>query len=257
MSPIVLLHGFTGAPQSWSRVVKRLPPHVRVYSPSMYGHRGHPEKYASTFLDEVDRLIAWIRDEVGEASHLCGYSLGGRLGLGMLARESSLFLSATILSAHPGLESAEARESRVQQDERWAMLLEQQGIEAFINEWERQPLFASQNKVDRAHIFEQREVRRAHRAVALAQSLRCLGLGQMPFFRKELRSVTLPVRIVVGELDETFVVVGRQLLSLLPYATLDVLGASGHNLLLECPQSVADAIRMSMEAIPGHAESSF
>ena len=99
---LVLVHGFTGSPTSWEAVVARLPSDWTVIAPALVGHRGGPVGDPGRgFEAEVDRLAEWVRARTSEPSHLVGYSLGARLGLGMLVRHPAQFARATLIGTNP------------------------------------------------------------------------------------------------------------------------------------------------------------
>ncbi|MEO0326907.1 MAG: alpha/beta fold hydrolase, partial [Myxococcota bacterium] len=54
---LLLLHGFTGGPESWDRVRQALPRDLRVAAPALLGHGpGGGDVSAEDFDAEVDRL---------------------------------------------------------------------------------------------------------------------------------------------------------------------------------------------------------
>jgi 2-succinyl-6-hydroxy-2,4-cyclohexadiene-1-carboxylate synthase len=238
----VLLHGFTGSPASFDGVVEALPATVRVLRPTLLGH-GPSGSGAGSFEGEVDRLAAQVGESGLRRPVLCGYSLGGRLALALLARHPSLFARAVIVAGHSGLTDPTERASRIEGDERWATLLEQEGIAAFVDAWERQSLFATQAELPEAVQKRQREMRLAHDPSGLARALRVLGLGRMPDLRGGLRKVTVPVTLVVGEADSKFRALARSLADgVFGGAEVRLVPGSGHNVVLEAPRAVARAI---------------
>jgi 2-succinyl-6-hydroxy-2,4-cyclohexadiene-1-carboxylate synthase len=235
---LVLLHGFTGSPASFDELAARLAarrPGLAVLRPALLGHGAAADGRASRFEQEVDRLARSVSAARMSGAHLCGYSLGARLALGLLARHAHLFGGATLIGVHPGLAEARERALRVGSDERWCERLEARGVSAFIDAWEAQPLFATQQRLTSRRAEQQRRVRAGHRAQGLARSLRVLGLGQMPDYRGVLRMLALPVQLVVGALDAKFGALARGLVARAPHVRLEVVPGVGHNVLLEAP----------------------
>lgn len=222
----LLLHGFTGSPESLAGL--RVP--KGSVSPLLGGHLGSP--VLGGFWDEVERLATHAQDCQG----LFGYSLGGRFALGMLARHPTRFAHAVIVSASPGLQTDAERDARRDGDRRFIALLRERGIAAFVAAWEKLPLWSSQGDLADAVRSAQREQRLRHDPEGLAQSLLRHGLAEMPDLRPQLAAVTSRVDVLVGERDEKFVTLGRELAALLPQATLTVAAGAGHNLLLERPE---------------------
>lgn len=240
---ILCLHGFTGAPASWDEVRGFLPPEIDVEAPALLGHDDGTLRTAS-FEDEVDRLAAGLRRRGGDGWHVAGYSQGGRLAVGLLVRHRDLFSKATLIGASPGLRSEEERVRRRRQDDGLAERLETEGLESFLAYWEALPLFASQRGLSEERLAEQRAIRRRHRASDLARALRTLGLGGMPSYWDDLSTLELPVRLLVGELDGKFRAIASEMASLLPRAMVEVVSGAGHNVLLEAPERVAEALKV-------------
>ncbi len=229
----LLLHGFTGTAQS----LVELDAAAGSVTPTLGGHLG--TAVVGGFWDEVERLAALGRDCAG----LFGYSLGGRLALGVLARYPERFAHAVIVSAHPGLTTEDERAKRREGDARFVDVLTERGLTAFVDIWQALPLWASQGDLPVAVKAAQREQRLRHDATGLAQSLIHHGLGEMPDLRAELRKVRSSVELVVGERDAKFAALGHELCGLIPGARLTVAAAAGHNLLLERPQLLAGLLQ--------------
>src|SRR6185295_18216718 len=135
------------------------------------------------------------------------------------------------IGVHPGLGDLGERAARVGSDERWCQRLRVGGLDAFLDAWEAQPLFATQRALPPRAIAEQRRVRGSHSAEGLERALRVLGLGNMPDYRGVLRVVPFPVRLLVGERDAKFSALARGLVEGAPRTRLDVVRGVGHNLL--------------------------
>ena len=246
MSALVLLHGFTGHPASFQKLLAQLPLTTRALCPVLLGHDGASGApgdqeglaAATDFTAEVDRIAAQIRAAHLGPAHLVGYSLGARVALGLLVRHRELFQRATLLSVHPGLQSAGERQDRVAADERWAALLSEHGLAAFLKQWEQQPLFQTQAQLPAETRAAQDAVRWRHDSRGLAQALRVLGLGRMPDYWPELGRLQLPVQLGVGALDAKFAALADRAQALLPDAEVVRIAGVGHNLLLEAPEAV-------------------
>ena len=211
MSSMILLHGFTGAPDSWQQVRGNLPETLHLETPALVGHGGgpHPDQVAD-FAAEVERLHA-VAEHCSSPRHLVGYSLGARLALALLVLDQHLFARATLIGAHPGLESESERTERRQQDERWCRLLEQGDLGSFVAEWQAQPLFATQQRLPPDRLDEQRRLRLQHQPRSLCGSLRRLGLAAMPCYRDALPAITIPVQLVFGDLDTKFAILAAEM----------------------------------------------
>lgn len=235
--PLALLHGFSGSPESWDRIRAALDPKAEVVAPALVGHGSPNDAEVTLFETEVDRIAALLARR-GSAFHLVGYSLGGRIALGLLVRHEKLFARATLIGAQPGLESEEERAGRRRADEHLCQILEELGIETFVTKWESIPLFASQKRLPPEVLEEQRAARLRRDPNALARSLRSTGLGTMPSYWESLPSIRVPVCLVAGSLDEKFTAIARRMAGCLPNAELEIVPGVGHNVALEDPAAV-------------------
>lgn len=240
MIPVVAIHGFMGAPSSWDGVVEASSA-TEWLRLSPWGHTGPLERDIDGFDGEVGRLLSAL--DPGRRYLLAGYSLGGRLALGMLARAPERFSGAVLIGAHPGLEGDAERRERRELDTERAARLRRDGLTAFVQHWESLPLFATQRALPRDVLAEQRRVRLAHDAEGLAGCLERLGLGVMPSWWEALGQLSISVHWLVGARDARFVALAREAAMRSPelQRVREVEGA-GHNLLLERPTAVASAI---------------
>ena len=229
----LLLHGFTGAASAWSAIAPRLD--SPIVCPALAGHLGGPTP--ESFEHEVDRLVRLAPARC----HIVGYSLGARLALGAVIRHPNRFARATLIGVNPGLHDAE-RPARIAADLQWALHLRTDGVEAFVDAWERLPLFETQRNLPDEARDRQRRTRFENDAEGLALVLERLGLGTMPDYREASASVSIRVDIVAGEHDERFLGLAVDLAGVLPDATVHVVRGAGHNVLLERPDALLELI---------------
>lgn len=241
----VLLHGFAGGPASWQRVVRGFASGWEAHALELAGHGATPIGAVRGFEDEVDRLAARI-DAIAAPRLLVGYSLGGRLALGLLAHAASSFAGALLIGAHGGLsegpEGLAEREARRASDGAWAARIERDGVVEFERAWSALPLFASQARLPESVLGAQREQRRAHRAPDLAAAMRALSLSGMPDYSVRLAAVEVPVLLMAGALDGKFREQAERLAHGLRRGRCVVVEGAGHNVPLEDPEAVVRAI---------------
>jgi len=247
---LILLHGFTGSAASFDELLPQLAElgaRARILRPRLLGHGANPGPRVLRFEHEVDRLAAEIRRAGFSGAHLCGYSLGARLGLGLLARHAALFSSATLIGVHPGLSDSGERAARIGSDERWCELLSRQGMLGFLRAWEAQPLFETQRELSGPQRERQRQIRQSHSADGLMRALRVLGLGQMPDYRGVLPALGLRVRLLVGSRDSKFESLAQGLTAASGRIELLRVEGAGHNLPLEAPAQLARVLTQALE----------
>lgn len=255
---VAFVHGFAGARAAWDETIRALPKSVQPIPLAVAGHEA-PAQLAASFAGEVDRLAGEVArraaDPTGRPSVIVvGYSLGGRLTLGMAVRHPGLLRRAVLVGASAGLEDAEERRRRRASDEEWARRLERDGLGAFLDAWESQPLFASQKRLPEERRLLQRRLRAGLEAVELAQAMRTLSLGAMPSYWGELPGLDLPVDLVVGEHDAKFIAVAQRMAALLPAATLHVVPGAGHNVVLEAPRALSRIVERAVLEAAGRRE---
>jgi 2-succinyl-6-hydroxy-2,4-cyclohexadiene-1-carboxylate synthase len=230
----LLLHGFTGSCQDWSGWPRGTP----AIAIDLPGHGRSPDPVGG-FEIEVRRLLDALP---GEIDCLAGYSLGGRIVLGLIRVAPERFRRAVVISAHLGLADPSERRERRRQDGGWAGLLREQGIVAFVDAWERQPLFAAQAALAVDVVLRQRRCRLSHRPEGLAQALESFGLGDMPEMSGAVSRWPGELDWIVGERDQKFSAIARELRRLRGGTRLHLIPGVGHNPLLEAPAALYGSI---------------
>jgi 2-succinyl-6-hydroxy-2,4-cyclohexadiene-1-carboxylate synthase len=236
MSTLCLLHGFAGQPSMWDALMAELG--EPALCPLLPGHGAQPLCPEGGFFDAVDALAAEIPSPV----RLVGYSLGARLALGLLSRHAERVVSALLVAVHPGLEDESARRERMRWDDDQAALLEDSGVVAFVDGWERLPLFASQAALPDEVLRKQRRERLGHRVEGLAWAMRTLGLGRMPSLWSELPRLGRRLRLVTGARDAKFSAMAERIVASAAGAEHRVIEGAGHNPALEQPALLARVI---------------
>jgi len=237
---VVLLHGFGGTHRAWDGVVARLD--QERYLPRALDLPGHGDAAEAerpiTFASCVEHVLA----RSPERSVLGGYSLGGRIALHVALAAPERVSRLVLVSTTAGIEDASDRAERSASDHRLADELEHggwAGFDSFIERWRTQPLFA-----DEPHEVGvlAREDQRRNRPDALAAVLRGVGTGEMNPLWEMLPKLTMPVTVLVGDLDAKFQALGKRMVEMLSDGEL-VIAHGGHGLRLENPAAVADALQ--------------
>lgn len=246
MATWLCLHGFTGSRECF-RALAAGARDTTLLSPLLTGHGSPPAAWATSFEAEVERLEHWLTERQRGPTYLLGYSLGARLALGLLVAQPDRFAGAVLVGANPGLRSPGERGERKLADGQLRKLLLADGLEAFVDHWERLPLFETQRALDPATLAEQRRARLSHTATGLAHALAVLGLADMPDYWPELARLDLPVTLVVGAHDAKFRRLGEAMLQLFPRARLEFAPRAGHNVVLESPEWLAELMQRQTE----------
>lgn len=242
--PVLVLHGFTGDAESMESVADGLDAH-RVIRLELVGHGGSdaPDALESYSMAACVRHVLGAADALAlERPHLLGYSMGGRAALVAAAARPQRFASLVLVGATAGISDPTLRSERVAADRALAQRILQEGLEPFVDAWMALPLFASQARLGEAALARARRQRLRNRAHGLANSLIGMGAGAQPPLFDTLCDVTLPTLLVVGDEDEKFKAIAKQLATRLPNASISVLAEAGHAAHLEAPAEFARVV---------------
>lgn len=243
---LMMLHGFTGSGRSLDVVARPLARDFATIVPDLPGHGRSIDTPAAdgyAFDRSVARLVATL-DNAGRArAHWLGYSMGARLALACAARFPQRVRSLVLVGGRAGIANADERLARQRCDAALAERLEMQGIDAFVDTWLSQPIFATQRRLGVEFMAGQRRERLANDPRELAASLRAHGPGAQPPLFDELERVDVPVLLVVGALDLPFVGHARELARRLPDAEICEVAGAGHAVHLEQPAAFIAAVR--------------
>ena len=245
-TPLVLLHGFTGSAASWSSLSRDLARHHRVIAIDIIGHGSssapaEPSRYA---FEQALRDLAEVTAQLGiDRAAWLGYSMGGRLALGMGVNHRDRVSALILESATAGIQDAHERQQRMEADLALARRIEEAGVETFVDEWERLPIWESQHTLPHEVLRAQRDIRLGNRAIGLANSLRGMGQGAQPSFWDRLNEIEAPVLLIAGALDRKFVGIAGQMGVRIADATLSVVPEVGHAVHLERPREFLEDVR--------------
>lgn len=262
--PLILLHGFAQSAASWDAVAPALAEAAKrpVYALDLVGH-GRSERpddpRAYRLGAQADALLAFARVlsvDAGRPPAVLGYSMGGRVALAAAARDprafavgaSALVLDAAGLGPAPRAE----REAAAERDAANAARVRAEGVPAFMDAWERLPLFATQCDLPpdvRAHV---RAGRVANDVEALARTFEYAGQHVMPdrddvsAAFKALHAHDVPVLYVAGGRDAKYCALAASAAK--EGATACIVPGAGHNVHLEAPAVFAREVAAFLSA---------
>jgi 2-succinyl-6-hydroxy-2,4-cyclohexadiene-1-carboxylate synthase len=250
---LVLLHGFTGSALGWGGLLDDFAvAGLRVIALDLHGHGrsdapSDARRYAMEHCQvDIIAALGQLGVRSGEAI-LLGYSMGGRIAL--YCAFAGYFRALILESASPGIEDEQERERRRLSDMALAESIEREGVAAFVERWERLPLFASQYNLPASKRAALREQRLNNRAEGLANSLRGVGTGVQPALHSRLPTLDTPVLLIAGDLDKKFCEIARQMAQLLPHAQLRIVAGAGHTVHLEQPATFVDLVHGFFECV--------
>jgi 2-succinyl-6-hydroxy-2,4-cyclohexadiene-1-carboxylate synthase len=142
-----------------------------------------------------------------------------------------------LIGATPGLADDAERRARRTADNALADHIEKVGVDAFIDEWLTNPLFAGLTKQT-----AQRADRLRNTAAGLSSSLRLAGTGAQEPLWSRLADIECPVLLIVGATDHKFRTTAENMADLLPDATVSVIDGAGHSAHLEQPDATVQVL---------------
>lgn len=239
--PVVFLHGFLSDGRSWDDVAGRLlaaspqPLHVMAFDLPGHGAAADLRLPGDAWTALCDLATQTIQALHTEQPIIIGYSLGGRIAAQWLSRGALAARHLVVESAHPGIDDPAQRLARLDLDAQRAADLLRAGTAAFVAQWEKLPLFASQVLVDSRILKNQAELRNCQDAAGLAYSLVAFGAGSIEPLCA--RSLALPVTVMAGGADTDAVARLPQWRRACTTLTTHVFPDVGHNIHLENPKA--------------------
>src|SRR3954469_1684510 len=243
---LVVLHGFAGSSASCAPLILELTGLRRVIAIDIIGHGASsaPEDPSHYVFEQALHDLAEVTAQLGIArAAWLGYSMGGRLALGMAVDHPERVSSLILESATAGIQHEKERLQRMEADQELATRIEEVGTEAFVQEWERLPIWESQRALPAEVLRFQRVIRLRNRAIGLANSLRGMGQGAQPSYWDRLDEIDVPVLLIPGALDRKFVGIAGQMGIRIANAELAVVPDAGHAVHLERPGDFLEIVR--------------
>jgi 2-succinyl-6-hydroxy-2,4-cyclohexadiene-1-carboxylate synthase len=241
--PLCFLHGFMGSSADWQPIVDALSRDAYCLTVDLPGHGrsldGPNHLYT---MEGVTQALADVLDDAGiNRCSLIGYSMGGRVALYFSLFHPTRVRRLGLESTSPGLRTEQERAERRCIDDQRANRI-QQDLDAFLENWYRQPLFASLAR--HGLVEEMVATRRANDPDELAQALRGLSPGEQPSLWDRLPDLSVPTLVLTGELDDKYTGITDQAARRIGAARRIVVPEAGHNVHAERPQAfLAELVR--------------
>jgi 2-succinyl-6-hydroxy-2,4-cyclohexadiene-1-carboxylate synthase len=228
-------HGFTQTANSWAIVMALLADALgggEFVAVDLPGHGDAEPPDDADLWQSADRLV-----RAGGRATYVGYSMGGRVALHAALAHPADVEQLVLIGATAGIDDAGERRARLEADERLAARIESIGIDAFLDEWLANPLFAGLTPATAGL-----DDRRRNRPERLAASLRATGTGTQQPLWDRLGEIACPVLVLVGADDAKFTALGERLVRGLADGELAVIEGAGHSVHLEQPAATVDAL---------------
>ena len=243
-TPVVLVHGFPFAADSWSGEVEALSSTMRVITPSMRGFGATPPSDLEELsMDAMADDVAAILDALGvtEPVVLGGLSMGGYVALAFARRHPGRLRALVLADTRAEPDSPEARTNR----DRGIARVDGGDLEGFVTDL-LPALLAPETREGHpgvvAHVRKMAMSAAPSSVIAMLRALR-----DRPDARPGLASIAVPSLAIVGADDSlTPVASSRAMVDALPAGrgSLEILPRAGHLSNLEAP----DAFRAALAA---------
>lgn len=232
------LHGFSQHGRSFAELAGLLD--RRVLAPDLPGHGR--TRIPPTVPNAV-AAVASLLEKAGPPTPLLGYSQGGRIALQVALERPELISRLVLVSCAPGgLAGVAERAARRERDEAWALLLDTEGLETFLDRWLGLPLFEGLERRGAGWRARDRAGREENDPGRLAAALLGMGQGIQAHLGGRLGELTGPVLVVAGAEDERYLALARWMAERIPDARVEVLAGVGHPVVGEDPGALARAV---------------
>jgi pimeloyl-ACP methyl ester carboxylesterase len=234
--PVLLVHGVGARGQVWDKVVQRLAPHYRCISYDLRGHGGSDGADQPFGLDQFVADLEALRALLDiEKAHIVGHSLGGMIAPAYAhaypshARSLSLVSTAAFRSpeAFANLAAFVKRIDAGGPPAVLGTLLDRWFTDRFRQE-HADVVAARREQVLQ---LDSRVYRETYNVFATAET------GQW------LADIKVPTLVMTGEFDMGCgPALNRKMAETIPQAVLKILPGLRHSILVEAPDTVADAL---------------
>ncbi|MBC8364174.1 MAG: 2-succinyl-6-hydroxy-2,4-cyclohexadiene-1-carboxylate synthase [Actinobacteria bacterium] len=250
---LLMLHGFTGSTAAMWPLGRTVTDRRMVLAVDLPGHgrTGLLDPPDHRFESTLDALVHILDQRDIDEADVLGYSMGGRLALGLAVRHPERIRSTILIGSTAGYPTDAERAARRRSDAALADDLVEQGLEWFVDHWMALPLFASQQRLGDLFLAGTRAQRLSNDPDGLVASLLGSGTGAQPSFWGGLHGVSGPVLLVVGEEDARYRRLAFRMASGLPNATIEVVPEAGHAAHVENLPAVATAVAEFLAGVDG------
>ncbi len=235
--PLVWSHEFGGDCRSWEPQVRYFSRRYRVIT---YNHRGYPpssvppDLAAYDNLTLVEDLYQLLRHLGISRAHVGGLSMGGNVALNFGIRHPDMTESLIIAGCGSGTVE---RDRFLREYARLADDVEEGGISTLVERFGALPTRAVFRAKDPRGWDEFLRYLGGHSARASAHLIRGVILKRKTIFElePELKRLTPPTFVMVGDQDEPCIEPGLFMRRNIPHAGLVILPMSGHTINIEEP----------------------
>ncbi len=246
--PVIFLHGFMGTGREWMPIIEPFSDDILGIAPDLPGQgRTSGDLTQLTFISLARALAAFVEEFCAQQPLLVGYSMGGRIALYTALMYPEVFSGLILESSSPGIEEEQEKQDRRELDGRRAEQLRQLGMEGFLREWYKLPVYDSLK--NRPNLIEKIiEKKKVGDADSLAEVIVRLSPGIQPSLWNRLPQWRNPTLLIAGEQDTKFSDIARRMAALMPTADLRIIPDAGHIVHLENQLEFVTALKFFLSA---------
>lgn len=240
--PLVMLHGFTGSTRTFDEAIEYLGHPFRIIQIDLPGH-GQTGDQGCITMEEFCEDVRSLLQQLGVSSTaLLGYSLGGRAALTFAVLYPEMVSRLFLESSSPGLASSEDQLLRQAKDRAIVQMIEEEGLEAFVDYWESLPLFQSQDQLPAQTKKKIRQERLNQDPNGLQQSLIGMGTGSQPSWWGQLAKIDMEIVLITGDKDHKFRNINKKMNGRMTNVTWIEVAETGHAVHIEKPSDFAKIV---------------
>ncbi|MCB0378476.1 MAG: alpha/beta fold hydrolase [Bdellovibrionales bacterium] len=235
MAPIEVhfFHGFLGLPSDSENLSQALKPHgIKVVAHDFWRDLRSLSKPG--FLQWQALKVTELKASSCELV-LVGYSLGGRLLMGLPTQHLPRLQEVYFLASHPAWLTKEERAQRWLQDQKWAQRFLNEDWAQLMMDWQNQSVFSGDAPLAR----REGDFHRKNLALALTEFS---VSRQIPWQGEPERS-----HWIYGDQDPIYSQWAQQIREKLPHQKITGLTGFGHRLPLQAAESIAKIILSDLE----------
>ncbi|MBG7609495.1 MAG: 2-succinyl-6-hydroxy-2,4-cyclohexadiene-1-carboxylate synthase [Anaerolineae bacterium] len=235
---LLFLHGFMGSGLDWLPIAKYFKNDYFCIMPDLPGHGNNLNFEMNQVLDYstlTEGLLVLLETNHFDQVSLIGYSMGGRLALYFAIHYAEKIKHLILESANPGIDDLQARSQRAQVDLQRSKLIEDGGIESFVDQWYQMEIFGSMQRQDK--LFKaMKTARKENKSLWMAKFIRELSPGLQPTLWNQLSDLSMVTMLIAGALDEKYVRIVSKTAEKISQVTVRVIPNVGHSTHFEAPR---------------------
>jgi 3-oxoadipate enol-lactonase len=241
--PVVLLHPFPCDHEFWYPLVAALDSRYRLILPDLRGHGDSEVGEGPALMAKHARDMARVLDAagVGKATFV-GCSIGGYILFEFWRHFRERVNALSIIDSRPQADTAEARSNRLKA----AATVLEQGTEPFLDVMIPKLMGRTTVETRPDLVAGARAMMRKMSAEEISQVQR--GMAERPDSVADLKTITVPTLIVIGDEDVLSTVADGELMRQnIAGSRLKVISKAGHYSPWEQPEAVGTVLRQFLD----------